>query len=191
MQSGLPRLKTMGKAPHPGGRIVGGGAPLGLLFLLACGSSGADAADAAVGPDASTCETSSCTSSPDASVDALADAPTDRSADTSADVSADASSPQGGTPCLPFTMPPAATLFGSSKKVFAHYFYPFPLSIDNKPAAQDYYNTQYLSPTGESNKWISQGGYLRSRPLPVPVGSSGSPSQDGEPKRARPRRSVR
>jgi len=74
-------------------------------------------------------------------------------------------------PCLPFTMPAAATLFGSSKKVFAHYFYPFPLSEDNKPAATDYYNEQYLTTTGENDKWTKQGGYLRQRPLPVPVGA--------------------
>jgi hypothetical protein len=75
-------------------------------------------------------------------------------------------------PCLPFTMPAADALFGSSKKVFAHYFYPFPLSEDNQPSATDYYNEQYLTTTGESDKWIKQGGYLRQRPLPVPVGAS-------------------
>jgi len=68
-------------------------------------------------------------------------------------------------------MPSADTLFGASKKVFAHYFSPFPLSIDNKASAQDYYNTQYLNPHGESNKWLSQGGYLRQRPLGVTPGS--------------------
>jgi hypothetical protein len=73
--------------------------------------------------------------------------------------------------CLPFTMPSKDVLFSSARKVFAHYFYPFPLSIDNKPAAQDYYNTQYLNPNGESNKWLVQGGYLRQRPLAVAVNS--------------------
>jgi hypothetical protein len=69
--------------------------------------------------------------------------------------------------CLPFTMPDSAALFGSANKVFAHYFYPFPLQIDNKPAAQDYYNRNYLSKNGESNKWLAKGGFLRQRPLPV------------------------
>lgn len=64
-------------------------------------------------------------------------------------------------------MPSADTLFASSHKVFAHYFSPFPLSIGNVAAAQDYYNTEYLNPHGESNKWEAQGGYLRQRPLPV------------------------
>ena len=41
------------------------------------------------------------------------------------------------------------------------------ISIDNDPSAKDYYNTQYLSRTGESNKWLKQGGYLRQRPLGV------------------------
>ncbi|HEX3912515.1 MAG TPA: glycoside hydrolase family 71 protein [Steroidobacteraceae bacterium] len=58
-------------------------------------------------------------------------------------------------------------MFTSSKRVFAHYFHTFPVSIDNAAPATDYYNTQYLSRTGESNKWLKQGGYLRSRPLGV------------------------
>src|ERR1019366_8809120 len=66
----------------------------------------------------------------------------------------------------------AGALFGSSQKVFAHYFYPFPLSEDNLPSAQDYYNKQYLTLTGESGKWLAQGGFLRQRPLPVPVNFS-------------------
>jgi hypothetical protein len=76
-----------------------------------------------------------------------------------------------GDPCRPFVMPSAATLFGSSKKVFAHYFQPFPLSLDNKDAGVDYYSTQYLTPGGESGKWLTSGGYLRSRPLPVARGT--------------------
>jgi hypothetical protein len=71
--------------------------------------------------------------------------------------------------CLPITMPTADVLFNSPKKVFAHYFYMFPLSIDNKPSAQDYYNVQHLSKSGESGKWARQGGFLRQRPLGVPV----------------------
>jgi hypothetical protein len=64
-------------------------------------------------------------------------------------------------------MPSADVLFASSKKVFAHYFYPFPVSIDNAVAAHDYYNNNYLNPQGESGKWQRQGGFLRQRPLPV------------------------
>jgi Glycosyl hydrolase family 71 len=74
-------------------------------------------------------------------------------------------SSNNGDACLPLTMPPANTLFSSTKKVFAHYFYPFPLSIDNLAPAVDYYNTQYLSKDGESGKWLTVGGYLRQRPL--------------------------
>ena len=62
-------------------------------------------------------------------------------------------------------MPPADTLFNSTKRVFAHYFFPFPLSIDNLAPAVDYYNTQYLNKNGESDKWLAEGGYLRQRPL--------------------------
>ncbi len=53
-------------------------------------------------------------------------------------------------------MPSADVLFGSAKKVFAHYFFPFPLSIDNLPPAVDYYNTQYLTKDGESDKWMAR-----------------------------------
>lgn len=74
--------------------------------------------------------------------------------------------------CLPFSMPDNATLFNSQKKVFAHYFYVFPLSIGNKPADSDYYNAQYLNPRGENGKHAALGGYLRQRPLPVAANSS-------------------
>lgn len=73
---------------------------------------------------------------------------------------------------LPFILP---DLFRYSRRVFSHYFYPFPLSIDNQPSATDYYNTQYLNPQGENGKYASVGGYLRSRPLPVPVQTVFSP----------------
>ena len=69
--------------------------------------------------------------------------------------------------CLAFTMPDPTTLFASPRKVFAHYFYPFPLQVDDKPASQDYYNHNYLIPNGESGKWAAKGGFLRQRPLPV------------------------
>src|SRR5882724_9359832 len=74
-------------------------------------------------------------------------------------------------PCLAFAMPGADSLFHSSKKVFAHYFYPFPLSVGNKSASDDYYNHNYLNINGESGKWAARGGYLRQRPLPVGVDS--------------------
>jgi hypothetical protein len=69
--------------------------------------------------------------------------------------------------CLAFTMPDPAALFASPKKVFAHYFYPFPLQVDDTAPSQDYYNRNFLSPNGESGKWAAKGGFLRQRPLPV------------------------
>jgi hypothetical protein len=71
--------------------------------------------------------------------------------------------------CLPIDMPATDLLFSSPRKVYAHYFNRFPLSIDNKSAASDYYSTEYLNPGGEDNKWLANGGFLRSRPMPVPV----------------------
>ncbi|HEX3951499.1 MAG TPA: glycoside hydrolase family 71 protein [Steroidobacteraceae bacterium] len=60
-------------------------------------------------------------------------------------------------------------MFNSPKKIFAHYFSPFPVSIDNVASAGDYYNVQYLNKAGESGKWAKEGGYLRQRPLGVPA----------------------
>ncbi|QPZ37645.1 glycoside hydrolase family 71 protein [Paramicrobacterium chengjingii] len=50
--------------------------------------------------------------------------------------------------------------------VFAHYFPPFPVSIDNQPPDSDYYAEEYLKPDGENGKHSEYGGYLRDRPLP-------------------------
>jgi len=69
---------------------------------------------------------------------------------------------------LPFDPLPASRLRASPKKVFAHYFTPFPISLDNSPPDQDYYTTQYLDPAGESGKHRAYGGFLRDRPLPRP-----------------------
>jgi hypothetical protein len=149
------------------------------LALAACSSGGSTSSDAgppgSVHPDART-DAHAPNDARDASAAAdtrprdAAHVPVDAGTDSSYDAPlVDAAPPN---PCLPFTMPPASVLFGSSKKVFAHYFYPFPLSEDNQPSATDYYNTQYLTATGENDKWIKQGGYLRQRPLPVPVGAA-------------------
>lgn len=73
----------------------------------------------------------------------------------------------GADPCLPFAAPSADAVLNSSKRVFAHYFYPIPLSIDNLPAASDYYTVNYLNPHGEGDKFLGAGGLLRERPLPV------------------------
>lgn len=70
---------------------------------------------------------------------------------------------------LPFYMASDAALRSGPKDVFAHYFYPFPLQIDDVAASADYYSRNYLKPSGESNKFLTQGGYLRSRPLSLPV----------------------
>ncbi len=75
-------------------------------------------------------------------------------------------STQKPSPELPFDMPLEAETGKSKKKVFAHYFSPFPISLDNKSPESDHYATGYLAPDGEKNKHIKYGGYLRQRPLP-------------------------
>lgn len=62
---------------------------------------------------------------------------------------------------LPYVTPPPGS---SAKKVFAHYFTPYPVSLDNKAPASDYYTTNYLNPDGENGKFKSVGGLLRDRP---------------------------
>lgn len=51
-------------------------------------------------------------------------------------------------------------------RIFAHYFPPYPRSIDNKPASDDYYSRNYLNPDGEGGKHRAYGGLLRDRPAP-------------------------
>ncbi|MFG2664547.1 glycoside hydrolase family 71 protein [Streptomyces sp. NPDC048387] len=81
-----------------------------------------------------------------------------------------AAAPRSGG-VLPFDLPaPAALRAGEAGKklVFAHYFTPYPLSLDNASAESDYYTRNYLDPAGENGKHQRYGGLLRDRPLPVP-----------------------
>ena len=77
-------------------------------------------------------------------------------------------SPSLAAPPLPFDLPSPGVLAASPHKVFAHYFPPFPISLDDRDGSRDYYATQYLSPDGEGGKYRDMGGYLRQRPLPRP-----------------------
>ncbi|WP_104194129.1 endo-1,3-alpha-glucanase family glycosylhydrolase [Cryobacterium sp. M25] len=52
----------------------------------------------------------------------------------------------------------------SSKKVFAHYFPPYPISIENKEPSSDYYAINYLTAQGEGGIHANYGGLLRDRP---------------------------
>jgi hypothetical protein len=66
----------------------------------------------------------------------------------------------------PAPAPAVTTSTLSGHPVFAHYFSPYPISLDNSSPASDYYATQYLLPSGEDGKFASVGGLLRDRPLP-------------------------
>jgi hypothetical protein len=52
-----------------------------------------------------------------------------------------------------------------SAKVFAHYFPPYPVSLDNRAPDSDYYASQYLDPSGEGGVHAAYGGLLRDRPV--------------------------
>ncbi|MDT9686676.1 glycoside hydrolase family 71 protein [Streptomyces sp. TRM76323] len=73
----------------------------------------------------------------------------------------------GAATALPFDMPDRAALRARGKLVFAHYFTPYPLSLDNEEPDRDYYARHYLTPDGEGGKHRAYGGLLRDRPLPV------------------------
>ncbi|PWC07741.1 endo-1,3-alpha-glucanase family glycosylhydrolase [Mycetocola zhujimingii] len=64
-------------------------------------------------------------------------------------------------PVAPPVVPPVGT---NGKKVFAHYFPPYPISIDNAAPANDYYEKNYLTVDGEGGIHASYGGLLRDRP---------------------------
>lgn len=67
----------------------------------------------------------------------------------------------GATHGMAFAVPKSNS---SAKKVFAHYFPPYPVSFDNQPPASDYYARNYLTPTGEGGIHVRSGGLLRDRP---------------------------
>lgn len=70
----------------------------------------------------------------------------------------------------PFDVPAPAA---GERMVFAHYFPPYPISLDNEDPALDYYARHYLEPTGEDGKFAAAGGLLRDRPVgrpPLPPG---------------------
>lgn len=78
-------------------------------------------------------------------------------------------------PSVPEVVQPPATeveqpsVGDGSKPVFAHYFPPYPISLDNRDPATDYYARHYLQASGENGKFASVGGLLRDRPLPGKV----------------------
>ena len=67
---------------------------------------------------------------------------------------------------LPYTNPKVSA---TEKKVFAHYFPPYPTSLDNQPTSSDYYTRNYLNPAGEAGKFQAYGGLLRDRPIGRPA----------------------
>jgi len=67
---------------------------------------------------------------------------------------------------LPFDIPDRATLNG--RKVFGHYFPPYPVSIDNATPNNDFYTTQYMTVHGENNAHVNSAGFIRDRPAPRP-----------------------
>lgn len=74
---------------------------------------------------------------------------------------------QTPTPGLPFYLDTTA-LRSSPKKIFAHYFGTFPISIDDvqtTTAPGDYWWHGYMMASGEGGAHSAQGGYLRNRPL--------------------------
>lgn len=126
------------------------------LAAASCGGGGGGAAD--TGPSAAPTATPTAAGVPEPVVLPVADA-----ANTAQQIAA------ANAAAWPFQTPELATLRASPKKVFAHYFTPFPVSIDNLAAPADYYGSQYLSPQGEGGKFAGSGGFIKQRPLPRSV----------------------
>ena len=78
---------------------------------------------------------------------------------------------------LAFDKPSTSALRATGKLVFAHYFPPYTISLDNKAPATDYYAKNYLTPTGENGKHKAYGGLLRDRPLTRPVVAGATEAQ--------------
>lgn len=74
-----------------------------------------------------------------------------------------------------FKMPDTSS---STKKVFAHYFGPYPIRIQNKIPNDDYYSNNYLRTIGENSNFANIGGLLRDRPWIYPAGGSDWQSVD-------------
>lgn len=92
--------------------------------------------------------------------------PTDASL-PSGDGDGDTEAPPG---CYAFDLPSPSELRASPKKVFAYYFPPFPISVDNKDPATDQY-AKWLDPAGSNGMYAKYGGYLRDRPISRPMRS--------------------
>lgn len=66
----------------------------------------------------------------------------------------------------PFDQPALEHLQKQKKKVFAHYFSPFPVSLSNRQPDKDYYEKGFIDVNGENGKHKGYGGFIRQRPLP-------------------------
>jgi Glycosyl hydrolase family 71 len=60
------------------------------------------------------------------------------------------------------------SLFGEHRLVFAHYFPPYPISLDNVDPKNDYYAKVYLDTAGLGGEFAQYGSMLRDRPVPRP-----------------------
>jgi chitodextrinase len=93
-------------------------------------------------------------------------------------------STQAASTSLPFDMPTKEVLRASNKLVFAHYWTPIPISVDNKDGnitdpnatGADYITRNFTNPkplSANEYKHAAYGGYLRDRPLPrAPINST-------------------
>jgi hypothetical protein len=81
------------------------------------------------------------------------------------DPSTTSTTPPSDDGMLPIDVPAAARSGRSNKLAFAHYFPPYPVSVDNGPPERDYYERAYLQPLGEGGRHKAFGGLLRDRPV--------------------------
>jgi hypothetical protein len=65
---------------------------------------------------------------------------------------------------FPFDALPTSQLRASSKKAFAYYFPPYPISIENAVPSKDYY-ASWLNPDAKNGEYRAIGGLVRDRPF--------------------------
>ncbi|WAS98004.1 glycoside hydrolase family 71 protein [Nannocystis punicea] len=173
-------------ATMPTSTIRGRHLLLTALLAVACGDSTAESTStagttstgdasttaSAADPSSPTTTTSTSTSTSADPTSAATDPTTSTTDPTTGDTD-DTGTEGDVTPCWPFDQPPLAELRAADKKVFAHYFSPYPLSLDNKDPAEDYYAKNYLEPEGENGKFAYCGGFIKERPLPQPPREGG------------------
>lgn len=109
--------------------------------------------------------TSTTTTVPTTTTTASSTSTTPVTTTSASPTSSTTTAPAATTPRLPFERAAFDGSSSSSRLLFAHYFPPYPVSLDNADPSNDYYERNYINPLGENGIHAAYGGLLRDRPL--------------------------